>query len=117
MQLRYLEEAKLQKATKVKQDNGSYKSTYSLVNNYKVRFEEITDEASVSIYGTTVNKMYRISSPMGLLEKYLKPKINDSSDNIKLYFIEYNSGRYKISAVRNHWIDIEYIESVINLQP
>ena len=55
--------------------------------------------------------MYRISSPQRLLEKYLKPKINDTSDNISLYFIKYNNGLYKINVVRQNWIDIEYIES------
>lgn len=111
MQLRYLENVELDKSTKAKQNNGSYINSYTKVSDYKVVFEEISDEASASIYGATINRMYRISSPQRLLEKYLKPKINDTSDNISLYFIKYNNGLYKINVVRQNWIDIEYIES------
>ena len=110
MQLRYLEIVTLKLATKTKQSNGAYIDTYTDKGNYNVRFEEITDEASITIYGATVNKMYRISSPKQELEKLLKTKINDSSDNISKYFISYNGSLYKISAVRKNWIDIEYKE-------
>ena len=54
--------------------------------------------------------MYRISSPLRALETYLKPKINSSDNNLSLYFIEYNNGLYKITSVRNSWIDIVYSE-------
>lgn len=110
MQLRYLENVVLKKATKTKQSNGAFIDTYEIINNYNVRVEEITDEASASIYGSTINKMYRITSPRRELEIYLKTKITDSSDNISKYYIEYNNGLYKISAVRKNWIDIEYNE-------
>lgn len=110
MQLRYLESVVLKKATKVKQNNGSYVNTYEVINNYNVRVEEITDEASITIYGTAVNKMYRLSSPRQELESYLKTKLNDSSDNISKYYISYNNGLYKISTVRKNWVDIEYNE-------
>lgn len=110
MQLRYLEEITLKLANKTKQSNGTYIDTYTNKGKYNVRFEEITDEASISIYGATVNKMYRISSPRQELEKLLKTKINDSFDNISKYFIEYNNGLYKIRTVRKNWIDIEYKE-------
>ena len=110
MQLRYLEEVVLKKATKTKQDNGSYVNTYTEILNYKVQIEELTDAISASIYGATINKMYRISSQLKALETYLKPKINSSDDNLSLYFIEYNNGLYKITSVRNSWIDIVYSE-------
>ena len=110
MQLRYLESIVLKKATKTKQNNGTYINTYEVINNYNVRVQEITDEASITIYGATVNKMYRISSPRQELESYLKTKLNDSSDNISKYYIGYNNGLYKISTVRKNWVDIEYNE-------
>lgn len=115
MQLRYLENINLYKATKVKQANGSKINVYNLIGAYKVQFEEITDEASISIYGAMVNRMYRISSPKKLLENYLKPKINDTDDNISLYYIRYNDDLYKINAVKHNWIDIEYTEQIRNL--
>lgn len=114
MQLRYLENVELYKATKVKQPNGVKVNSYTKIDDYKVQKQEITDEASISIYGATINKMYRISSPNRLLEKYLKPKINDRQDNISLYFVKYNDVLYKITAVRENWIDIEYTEEMIN---
>ena len=110
MQLRYLEEVILKKATKVKQANGSHINTYTTIGSYNLQLEELTDATSASIYGATINKMYRISSPLKALETYLKPKINSTDDNVSLYFIEYNNGLYKITAVRNNWIDIEYSE-------
>lgn len=110
MQLRYLESVVLKKATKTKQNNGTYINTYEVINNYNVRIQEITDEASITIYGATVNKMYRLSSPRQELESYLKTKLNDSSDNISKYYISYNNGLYKISTVRKNWVDIEYNE-------
>lgn len=112
MQLRYLESVELDKSTKLKQTNGSYINSYEKISNHKVILEEITDEASISIYGAVVNKMYRVSSPLGNLEEYLKTKVNDDDDNISKYFIKYNLAYYKIVAVRKHWIDIEYKESV-----
>ena len=115
MQLRYLESIELDKTTREKQANGSYKNIYTKVSEHKVTLEEITDEASISMYGAVVNKMYRISSPLGNLEEYLKPKVNDNDDNISKYFIKYNLAYYKIVAVRKHWIDIEYKESVTSI--
>lgn len=113
MQLRYLENVELYKATKVKQPNGVKINVYTKIDDYVVQKQEITDEASISIYGATINKMYRISSPRKVLETYLKPKINDRQDNISLYFIKYNNVLYKINAVRENWIDIEYTEEMI----
>ena len=110
MQLRYLEKITLKKSTKKKQYNGSYINTYNDIVKYNVQVEELTDATSASIYGATINKMYRISSPLKALETYLKPKINSTDDNVSLYFIEYNNGLYKITAVRSSWIDIVYSE-------
>ena len=115
MQLRYLENVELYKAIKIKQPNGVKVNSYTKIGDYKVQKQEITDEASVSIYGATINKMYRISSPRKVLETYLKPKINDRQDNISLYFIKYNNVLYKINAVRENWIDIEYTEEMITV--
>ena len=115
MQLKYLKNVELQKANKVKQANGFKVNVYTKVDDYKAQIQEITDEASISIYGATINKMLRMSSPRRLLEKYLKPKINDKKDNISLYFIKYNNVLYKINAVRENWIDIEYTEEMIDL--
>ena len=114
MQLRYLENIELDTTSREKQANGSYKNIYTKVSNFKVRLQEITDEASISIYGAVVNKMFRVSSPLGTLEDYLKPKMNDETDNISKYFIKYNLAYYKIVAVRKNWVDIEYKESVVS---
>ena len=115
MQLRYLENVELYKATKIKQANGVKVNSYTKIDDYKAQCQEITDEAPISIYGATINKMLRLSSPRRLLEKYLKPKINDKKDNISCYFIKYNDVLYKINAVRQNWVDIEYIEEMVNI--
>lgn len=110
MQLRYLEKIQVMKATKTKQPNGQYINTYVKVKDYKVQLQELTDEVSASIYGDTINKMYRISSPLKALEQYLKPKMNSKADNISLYVIKYNNAYYSIRATKENWIDIEYKE-------
>lgn len=112
MQLRYLEPTILKKATKEKQDNGTRVNIYTDIKSYKIQVEDILDETSVSIYGATINKMYRISTPRHQLEKYLKPKLTNKIDNISYYYISYNNALFSIKAVKNNWLDIEYKENI-----
>lgn len=112
MQSRYLEPIILKKATKEKQDNGTRVNVYIDIKTYKVQVEDILDETSVTIYGATINKMYRISTPRHELEKYLKPKLTNNVDNISYYYISYNNAMFTIKAVKNNWVDIEYKESI-----
>lgn len=107
MQLRYLEKVTLKVATKVKQDNGAYIDTYTKVNDYNVQKQELEDEVSASIYGADINKMLRLKSPNGKLEKYLIPKVSNKEDNISKYFIFIDDTQYKIKAVTSSKIDIE----------
>lgn len=119
MQLMYLKDIALKKATSTKQTNGAYIDTYTLVDNYKVQLQQLTDEISVSMYGANINKMLRISSPKKVLETYLSTKnIGNEDDNISKYYIFYNGIVYKIVAVRERWIDVEnigYYTEVVSL--
>lgn len=110
MQLRYLENIILQKATRTKQPNGDFIDTYTDVKEYRVQVNTLYDAVSASVYGSTLNKVYRISSPLCALETYLQDKVNNSEDNISQYAILYRNSIYKIVAVKDNWIDIEHKE-------
>ena len=105
--LRYLEEVGLYKITKTKQPNGSYVNDYKLVNKYKVQKQNIDDQVSATIYGASITRMFKISSPLLSLEKYLLPKVDNKEDNISLYTIKINENMYKIRSVLESGIEIE----------
>lgn len=112
MLLRYLKPVVLKKAEKQKQANGTYKNTYNVIDTYKVQKQDITDDVvSATIYGANITKMLRISSPLGDLEQYLLPKVDNKEDNISYYYIFIGTKTYKIVAVAEDRIDIELVNS------
>ena len=108
-QLRYLQNITLLKQTLTKQENGVKTATFEEVGSFEIQLQEMTDEISANVYGADVNRMYRISSPHYVLEAFLFEKVNNTSDNISLYFVALNGAKYKIRVVRKHWIDIELL--------
>ena len=110
-QLRRLQTVTLQKSAKVKQTNGTNLTTYSDIGDYRVIAHEIDDSVYASIYGANVTKMLRLSSPLLRLESFLKTKTSDTADNLSLYFVQMGDKRFKITAVYNNWIDIEFYEA------
>ena len=113
MLLRYRKLITLNKATKIKNSNGTYTNTYTKIDDYKVQMQDLTDdEISASIYGANITKMLRISSPLNKLEKYLLPKVNNKIDNISQYYIFFDNRTYKIASVSNSRIDIELVNSM-----
>ena len=110
-QLRRLSEVTLQKSNKAKRANGTRQTAYEDIETYHVIAEEITDSIYASIYGSNLSKMLRISSPLTSLESFLKGKNTDGTDNLSLYFILVGNKRYKITAVMNNWVDIEFYET------
>jgi len=112
MLLRYLKPITLKKAEKQKQSNGTYKNTYNDIDVYNVQTQNLTDdEVSATIYGANINKMLRISSPLGNLEEYLLPKVDNKSDNISYYYIFIGTKTYKIVSVAEDRVDIELVNS------
>lgn len=112
MLLRYLKPINLKKAEKQKQPNGIYKNTYNVIKVYNVQIQDLTDdEVSATIYGANINKMLRISSPLGNLEEYLLPKVDNKQDNISYYYIFIGNKTYKIVSVAEDRIDIELVNS------
>lgn len=111
MQLRYKKNAVLKKVVYQKQDNGVKVANYFIVGKYIVQINDIQDEVSASIYGADICGMIRMSSIRNDLEKFLKDKVNNSSDNISNYFMEFNNKLYKIISVKEEFIDIKVIES------
>ena len=109
IQLRYLEESTLSKATRSIQANGAWVENYVDIDTWLVQRQEITDEASASIYGARINRMLRLSSPRHDLERHLGTLMNASSDNISKYTILYRGARYQIAGVRSGWVDVELI--------
>ena len=117
IQLRCLNNVELDKATRIRQANGTILSTYTKVEDYKVSPQELTDEVSAAIYGSDVVRMLRLTSPRRVLEQFLRSKVNNTSDNISLYTIVLDGFRYKIVTVRNNWIDVELIGSDDGIAP
>lgn len=112
MLLRYLNLITLNKATKIKNLNGTYTNSYTKIDDYKVQMQNLTDDViSATIYGANINKMLRISSPLNKLEKYLLPKVNNKTDNISQYYIFIENKIYKINSVSETRIDIELVNS------
>ena len=104
-QLRYLIKAELDITVRTKQPNGAVIETYSKVGDYIIQPQEIDDQVSASIYGADVNRMMRVSSPRYVLESFLASKMNVSTDNVSLYSLIIKGRRYRVKAVREHWID------------
>lgn len=112
MLLRYLKDVTLNKATKIKQLNGTYTNSYTKIDDYKVQMQNLTDdEISATIYGAKITKMFRLSTPLGNLEEYLLTKVDNKQDNISDYYVEYNDKTYKIVSVSDDRIDIELVNS------
>ena len=107
MLLRYIENAKLKKATKTKQSNGTYIETLEDIKTYRIQEQELNDEISATIYGANVYKMIRIKSVKQELENYLYTKLNNKQDNISFYYIFINNKKYKIVSVNASGIDLE----------
>ena len=107
--VRYLKQVELVKSSSIKQSNGTVIKEFAHIEFYKVQKKRLEDEVSASIYGANITKMWNISSPLGDLEKYLIPKVENQEDNISLYFIILDDARYKINSVKEDGIDIEKI--------
>jgi hypothetical protein len=105
--LRYLVEITLLKSKNVKQSNGTYIKTFNEIDKYKVVKQNLQDQISATIYGANIDKMLKISTPLGNLENYLLPKVDNKEDNISLYFIQINDTKYKIKSVTDDEITIE----------
>ena len=107
MLIKNLNKATLKKATKEKTSTGSLiNASYTKIDDYKIQEQTLQDEVSSNMYGSDVNKMIRVASPLHKLEKYLLPKVDNKEDNISLYYIFYNDVQYKIVAVRDYYIDL-----------
>lgn len=107
MLIKNLEKATLKKATKEKTTTGSLiNASYEKIDDYRIQEQTLQDEVSSTIYGSDVNKMLRVASPLHRLEKYLLPKVDNKEDNISLYYLFYKDVQYKIVAVRDYYIDL-----------
>ena len=109
MLLRYLKPVILKKSTIAKQDNGSRKEEYTIVNVYRVQIQELDDEISASIYGASIVNMLKIKSPLLKLESVLKTKVNNKTDNISKYYIFIDDNKYKIKSVNSKGVLIELV--------
>lgn len=107
--IRYLESIELLKSENQKQSNGTYKKSFTKIDDYKVQVKTLDDEVDATIYGANINKMFSINTPLQDLEEYLIPKVDNVEDNISLYFIQYKNSKYKIVSVTKNEIKIERI--------
>jgi len=107
MLIKNLDKCTLKKAIKEKTSTGNLVvSEYKFVKDFRIQEQVLQDEVTSNIYGSDVNKMLRIASPLHALERYLLPKVDNVEDNISNYYIFYKNVQYKIVAVRNYFIDI-----------
>lgn len=110
MLIKNLKDIELKKANLIKTSTGNIiHDGYTLIKSYRVQDETLQDQITSTIYGSDVNKMKRIASPLHDLEKYLMPKVDNIEDNIKDYYIILEDIKYKIVAVRDYFIDIKRI--------
>ena len=110
MLIKNLENIELKKAIKEKTRTGNVIiAGYDLVKKYRIQEQILQDQITSTIYGSDVNKMRRIATPLHDLEKYLLPKVDNVEDNISNYYIFYKGMQYKIIAVRDYFIDIKRI--------
>lgn len=107
--IRYLEEIELVKSVNEKQPNGTVVKTFNHIGNYRIQKRSLEDEVSASIYGANITRMWNIATPLGDLEQYLIPKVENQEDNISFYFIILENNRYKINSVKDSGIDIERV--------
>jgi len=108
MLIKNLVECDLKKAEKEKTATGNLiVSDYKLINSYRVQKDTLQDIITTTMYGSDVNKMLRIASPLHDLEAYLLPKVDNKEDNISLYYVFINDVQYKIVAVREYYVDIK----------
>ena len=114
MLLRYLKEATIKKATKTKQNNGTYKESLADIGIYKIQQQELNDEVTASIYGANLYKMIRIKSVKNELENYLYTKVNNKLDNVSNYYVFIDAKKYKIVSVNQRGIDLELITNESN---
>lgn len=107
MLIKNLDKCTLKKAIKEKTNTGNLiVNNYEVVKDYRIQEQVLQDQVTSTIYGSDVNKMLRIASPLHALERYLLPKVDNIEDNISNYYIFYKGIQYKIIAVRNYFIDI-----------
>lgn len=110
MLIKNLEKATLKKATKEKTSTGNLvNASYTKIDDFRVQEQVLQDEVSSTMYGSDVNKMIRVASPLHRLERYLMPKVDNKNDNVSLYYLFYKNIQYKIVAVRDYYIDLERI--------
>lgn len=110
MLIKNLENATLKKAIKTKTSTGNLiTSDYEKINDYRIQVDTLQDIITSTMYGSDVNKMLRIATPLHDLESYLLPKVDNIEDNVSNYYIFYKNVIYKIVAVRSFYIDIRRI--------
>ena len=108
MLIKNLINCELKKAIKEKTATGSLVvSDYELIDNYRVQKDTLQDIITTTMYGSDVNKMLRIASPLHDLEAYLLPKVDNKEDNISMYYIYIDDVQYKVVAVREYYVDIK----------
>lgn len=110
MLIKNLENAILKKAIKSKTSTGNLiNSDYEIIKEYRIQVDTLQDIITSTMYGSDVNKMLRIATPLHDLEQYLLPKVDNILDNVSNYYIFYKNVIYKIVAVRNFYIDIRRV--------
>jgi len=105
--VRYLKEAKILKAVKEKQSNGSYVKSFQLVDTYNVQINTLEDEISATIYGANIDKMLSIMDSLERLYMFFIAKVDNIQDNISLYYVQIDNVKYKIKSVKESGIIIE----------
>lgn len=107
--IRNLKEVNLLKSERIKQANGSYVKSFTIIQKYNVQINNLEDEISATIYGSNIDKMLSIMDALKELYNYLIEKVDNIQDNISLYYIEIGTSKYKINSVKESGIVIERI--------
>lgn len=108
--VRYLINATLFRSKDEKQPNGAVIKIFEELETYRVIRRTLNDEVSATIYGSNIDKMLSISTPLSDLENYLMPKVSNKEDNVSGYYIQIEDTKYKINAVHEKNVIIERIQ-------
>lgn len=107
MEVVKLTDITLKSASEVKQANGIRLKNYTGIGSYKAWIQSLEDEVNSQIYGANIYKVFRLRTPRKDLEKFLKSKVNNTSDNISKYFVFIENNIYKINDAKISGITIE----------
>lgn len=110
IQLRFLEDMRIVKITKTRNQNGTYSVSYEDVMHVKCRMNQFMtygnrnniydDVVNADGVGFTYRKRYIVSSPRNVLENFVDERMYNNSDNIDGYRLIYKGEVFRMKDTK-----------------